>query len=539
MTSVTQIMELTEPMAGDDDVVAAVQAGLSAEASEGLLVHVAGPLAKDLAALRRVLRVLRTDAFRGRVRVAQLTLDADVTATELGEVLRVLLRHGLATEPVRLQVLPGGPDALVAQVIDVAQGPVTAARVTAVRDAWLTLHPPVSAREPVRLLRLLDDALRVNIVVATHDALGRERRQIQGTVAWERACEALGPEADWLAVWQRSLQSLTPEVAIIPTWQCELRCVYCTIPKQDGRVMTPEVAEQAVDLLLSSGADDVLLHLFGGEPLLNFPLVQHALRYGMARATELGRRITFKITTNAHSATNDKLDWLADYPVRFQLSLDGDAATQHAVRPTLDPEGDSFARSAAHRARDFLDRGFDVEVIMVVHTSTVDRMVDNFWLLAGMGYPRIQVNYAYGSVWRDEARRTFAAELFRLGDELWQAWREGRTQVQLVNLAETVQGVRVNGRLTVDWNGRVYGSNSFLYSPALEKGQRLGMLDDGYVGYDRFVLDGFDEEHLLTWTYRDKMRANNLAVGEVMTSFVRWMHDQGDLESAWTSKHSS
>jgi hypothetical protein len=188
---------------------------------------------------------------------------------------------------------------------------------------------------------------------------------------------------------------------------------------------------------------------------------------------------------------------------------------------------DTYANSPAHRARDFLDRGFEVDTIMVVHKSNAERLLENFWHLEAMGYPSLQINFAYGNLWSEPAKRTFAKQLFTLGTELQRRWRDGSTDVQLVNLGETLREVRTNGEVTVDWDGTLYGSNSFLYTPAMAKQQRLGHLDDPGVGVERYLVDGNDADHVMQYSYRPKVSSNNVAVGEVLTTFVRWMHAQG------------
>lgn len=486
---------------------------------EALTVHLEGSgVVLDVARCRDLRAALAETGFV----VGRLLTDRWAPSA-LAEWMRFALKASAHGHPVTLGSVDDGSPwvrAAMARLKGGVQGEV----VADIRSAWASMDDPtVPALEAERLIRLLDDAARS----ATLRAVLDQPHETAAPLAAAR--RLLGPDKDWVAARERLSDLEVPKIVMVPTWQCELRCVYCTVPKQDGRETPVEVIERGIELLLSSDADEVLLHFFGGEPLLNFPAVQHALQYGTARAQALGRRMVFQITTNAWNATDDILDWLADYPVRFQLSLDGDAETQRTMRrPWHKVKGDSWLRSAANRASAFYERGFEVETIMVVHKSNVDRMVENFWAIADMGYRRIQVNFAYNTIWSDEARQGFARGLFTLGQQLRARWAAGDREVQLVNLEETLLEVRANGELTVDFDGQVYGSTSFLYTPALAEGQRVGHLDD-LTGFDRYALDGFDTTHLEQWALKDRSRQNNLRVGEVVTTFVRWMHAQGAL----------
>lgn len=82
--------------------------------------------------------------------------------------------------------------------------------------------------------------------------------------------------------------------------------------------------------------------------------------------------------------------------------------------------------------------------------------------------------------------------------------------------------VRLNGEITVDWDGSIYGGNGFLHETEHKEKFRVGHLDDLH-GFDRYWLDAPDNDFLLKWSYPEDVTANNLALGRVMTSFVTWL----------------
>ena len=187
-----------------------------------------------------------------------------------------------------------------------------------------------------RLIRQLDDRSRrraFELLSSARDVDNRNRQWHPGIPDWQsafaNASAILGPSQAWLPAFKRYVSHTSPRLVIIPTWQCELRCRYCFIPKQDGRVMTLRTLERSIDMLLASDRDDLILQFFGGEALLEWDLVQHGIRYGDEQAKTFNKTLAYIISSNGWSIDKDKLDWLSQYNVKLELSLDGDEKTQN------------------------------------------------------------------------------------------------------------------------------------------------------------------------------------------------------------------
>lgn len=342
--------------------------------------------------------------------------------------------------------------------------------------------------------------------------------------AFDTVARLLGPIETWKRQYQRWTSEEVPRLVVIPTWQCELRCTYCFIPKQDGRVMSVETMERAIDMLLSTERPDVILQFFGGEALMEWELVRHALEYGSSRAAALGKTIRFIISSNGWSLDEERLAILSAFPVKLELSLDGDPATQNKFRPAFEG-GDSYEHSIVPRARAIVASGLPHDVIMVVHPNDVRRLRENFFHIAALGFDRIQINFALGFPWSDALRETFATELHAIGAELRERWARGE-RLSLINLEQEPPPVRLNAEITVDWDGTVYGGNSFLHETEHKDHFRLGTLDD-LRGFDRYWLDAPTNDAMLDWSYRARITENNLKVGAIMRSFIRWMRKRG------------
>lgn len=375
-------------------------------------------------------------------------------------------------------------------------------------------------RDGERLLREVDDLPRRLIF----EHLSQARRTPGEGGALRDATELLGPSEDWLRAFARYDSPAPPRLVVIPTWQCELRCTYCYIPKQDGRRMTATTMERSIDFLLSSQRDALSLQFFGGEALMEWERVRQAIAYATERAGALGKSVDFIISSNGWSLDEDKLAWLKGRPVKLELSLDGTPEHQNRFRRAHDDGRDSYAEGIAHRHRAIVESGLDHEVIMVVPPAAAAQLPANFFHIADLGFRRIQINFALGLLWHPRTQKQFADSLLAIGTELRRRWADG-DDLMLINVQTPPMPIRLNGEITVDWDGTLYGGNGFLVETKKMDAFRIGHLDE-HGHFDRYWMDMPTNDYLLEHTYPPKLTANNLQTGRIMTSFVSWMQQQ-------------
>ncbi len=126
---------------------------------------------------------------------------------------------------------------------------------------------------------------------------------------------------------------------------CNLRCKYCFASTGDFHgarmLMDADVARRAIDFLLThSGKRKHLeVDLFGGEPLLNFPLCKEIVAYGRAREKAFGKHISFTMTTNCVALTDESIAWINREMDNVVISIDGRREVHDALRPTVNGKG--------------------------------------------------------------------------------------------------------------------------------------------------------------------------------------------------------
>lgn len=109
---------------------------------------------------------------------------------------------------------------------------------------------------------------------------------------------------------------------------CMLSCVYCYgFEGQYGSrgFMDTATAYKTVDWLMEKSGDKEKLNItfFGGEPLLNYELIQQVIAYGKTKAEAYGKKLYWGITTNGILLDEDKLAFFKANRVGINLSYDG------------------------------------------------------------------------------------------------------------------------------------------------------------------------------------------------------------------------
>ncbi|KFL90055.1 hypothetical protein AmDm5_1322 [Acetobacter malorum] len=126
------------------------------------------------------------------------------------------------------------------------------------------------------------------------------------------------------------------------TNQCNLACTYCyefgsdkiATPQGKKKFMTLETAKQSVDFLLEKSAQRKAVHItfFGGETLMNFRLLRDVVLYSEERAAQIGKAITFSLTTNATLLSDEIIEFLSEHQVGVTVSIDGPSDLQNKNR---------------------------------------------------------------------------------------------------------------------------------------------------------------------------------------------------------------
>lgn len=157
---------------------------------------------------------------------------------------------------------------------------------------------------------------------------------------------------------------------------CNLKCKYCYI-SDAGHVeelscenMGWNVAKKAVDqflsLVLSKQKEKVHVRFHGGEPLLNYSLIEKVISY--IDGQKLPVEIVYHINTNGVLLTNEMAYFFAKRNVHIEISMDGVKDIHDSVRAFANQKGSfEYADTAIKK---LLDASVNLDKINIATTLT-------------------------------------------------------------------------------------------------------------------------------------------------------------------------
>jgi uncharacterized protein len=174
----------------------------------------------------------------------------------------------------------------------------------------------------------------------------------------------------------RSVRENTDQlrVTVLTTLQCNFACDYC-IQGDHGDYnkyaakMSLETAERVAQWsearLDELQAESFVLTFFGGEPLLNLPIVYFLAERMWNACQARGTRMLINIITNGLLLTPEVVDRLVPFGLNgVKITLDGDRDTHNRMRPLRGGQG-TFdriirnVRAVAHKTRVAIGGNFD------------------------------------------------------------------------------------------------------------------------------------------------------------------------------------
>ncbi len=121
------------------------------------------------------------------------------------------------------------------------------------------------------------------------------------------------------------------KIKLTLTTNCNSNCGYCFVEKSNER-MSFEVAKKSVNLLLESPGKDKLLSLYGGEPFLEFPLIEEVVTYARKREVKLKKRLIISICSNLLWLDDKKIAFLKKHKLKVTVSIVGKSADHNKFR---------------------------------------------------------------------------------------------------------------------------------------------------------------------------------------------------------------
>ena len=126
---------------------------------------------------------------------------------------------------------------------------------------------------------------------------------------------------------------------------CNLACRYCFAEEGEyhGRraLMSYEVGKKALDFLVANSGNRINLEVdfFGGEPLMNWQVVNDLVAYGRSLEEPYHKKFRFTLTTNGVLLNDDILEFANKEMSNVVLSIDGRKEVHDYMRPFRKGQG--------------------------------------------------------------------------------------------------------------------------------------------------------------------------------------------------------
>ena len=131
------------------------------------------------------------------------------------------------------------------------------------------------------------------------------------------------------------------KIMLIITENCNLRCVYCYEKNKNGKSMTFETAKAILDQAYAKmeGYESMVIELHGGEPFINFPLIEKIDAYVMENYGDIP--VLFRMITNGTLVHGRIQEWLSSRAERYELmlSIDGKQEQHDINRKQISGKG--------------------------------------------------------------------------------------------------------------------------------------------------------------------------------------------------------
>ncbi len=204
------------------------------------------------------------------------------------------------------------------------------------------------------------------------------------------------------------------------TTACNMQCDYCYAPPHDGAGMSRAVARQALELgtRLNGGASCGVV-FFGGEPLLQRPVIYQLVKEARELERNRAGRFHFKVTTNGLLLDEEFLEFSIRENLLVAMSFDGTAAAHDAHRRLR--SGEPSHELLLGKLRLLLAARPYASVLMVVNPDTARHLVDSTSQLLDEGARYLLVSLNHAAAWTENDFAILRDQLERLAS-LYISW---------------------------------------------------------------------------------------------------------------------
>lgn len=272
------------------------------------------------------------------------------------------------------------------------------------------------------------------------------------------------------------------KTVLLITQACNLDCSYCYIGKRNA-TMTEETAMRVFDFIQDRRPAGEKLHVgfFGGEPLLEFALLQRIFKIAKAHPICSDGRTEFQIVTNGSCLSEEVLDFFQNEAISLGISCDGIPEVHNRYR--------RFKNGAASSA--IIEQNIQMAaaaipglmVNAVYRPETIAFLPQSIRYFRDLGVHTIYLNPDFSATWKEEDLPIMQAAYEKIAD----------LYIKFFHSDDPVFISLIDSKIALTLNGG--------YSPGdrCSMGTReLAFTPEGRIyPCERLVGDGVSDEHCI------------------------------------------
>lgn len=206
---------------------------------------------------------------------------------------------------------------------------------------------------------------------------------------------------------------------VVLTLRCNCVCDYCHASSQDLCLretdMSIEVAERTLDIILQSPSNDIKIEFQGGEPSINWPILEFFVLEGEKRAKKLPeKRVTFVICTNLIALSDEQIKFLNEHDVCISTSCDGPKKLHDLHRKSRDGKSahDCFIKTLEKVRNVFREN--EVNALLTVSRDNLTNLkeVINYYIQQGFSSIFIRALNPYGYAIKNKESLGYSVDEF-------------------------------------------------------------------------------------------------------------------------------
>ncbi len=274
-------------------------------------------------------------------------------------------------------------------------------------------------------------------------------------------------------------------LSFILTDDCNFRCSYCFQTK-DKKYMNPASVEKAARFFYPYLDSKSSIIFFGGEPLLSFDNIQHAVALFSQLNQVENKEISYYLTTNGSLVTPAILHYFDQH--KFDLMLSFDGFSQESARH---PDSLDSCRRLIEAVKNY--PGIHFSTNSVFDHETVSTLSDSLQSIIEAGVTELLLSLSSIQPWSEAQLHTLEEQLEKLTAYMLDYYRQHRI-IPVTAFQPRVKSGRFvcvagHNRMNIDPEEGLWGCHLF-YDLLKERKE-----SDDFKGYSFGKLDDFILHH--------------------------------------------